>query len=125
MKKITLTLFWCKVCEIDLIVMLLYVWRCLLDVYTKFQIDISKHLQKRLENFLLAESSINSRQGANNGSTMTKIRRGQDTNYISVCIRSEAFIQFLGHECRERTLNFFGCEVDESDPMGMERELDL
>ena len=27
------------------------VWRHLLDVYTKFQIDISKHVEKGLQNF--------------------------------------------------------------------------
>ena len=28
------------------------VWRCLLDVYTKFQTNISKHVKKGIENFL-------------------------------------------------------------------------
>ena len=31
-------------------------WCHLLDVYTKFKIDISKHAQKSLENFSLAGS---------------------------------------------------------------------
>ena len=35
------------------------VWHHPLDVYAKFQTDISKHVQKSLENFLLAESSSN------------------------------------------------------------------
>ena len=34
-------------------------WHHLLDVYTKFQIDISKHVQKSPENFSLAGSSTN------------------------------------------------------------------
>ena len=32
------------------------VWRCLVDVYTMFQIDISKDVQKSPENFSLAGS---------------------------------------------------------------------
>ena len=36
------------------------VWHCLLDVYTKFQIDISKHVEKSQENCSLAGSSTNS-----------------------------------------------------------------
>ena len=34
-------------------------WHHLLNVYTKFQIDISKHVQKSPENFSLVESSTN------------------------------------------------------------------
>ena len=53
----------CKVVQSDLIAMKLSldVWRCLLDAYTKFQIDISKHVQKSLEFFSLAGSFTNSR----------------------------------------------------------------
>ena len=34
-------------------------WHHLLDVYAKFQTDISKHVQKSLENFSQAGSSSN------------------------------------------------------------------
>ena len=34
-------------------------WHHLLDVYTKFQADIWKHVQKSLENFSLGGSSTN------------------------------------------------------------------
>ena len=46
-------IFGCKVGRSDLIVMKpdLNVWHCLLDVYTKFQIDISKQVKKSPENF--------------------------------------------------------------------------
>ena len=37
----------CKVSQGDPTVMKLHVWHCLLDVYTKFQIDISKHVDKK------------------------------------------------------------------------------
>ena len=62
------------------------VWHHLLDVYAKFQTDISKHVQKSPENFSLAGSSTNAplssvfvRQRAKNCPTMTKISRDQDT----------------------------------------------
>ena len=46
-------IFVCKVGQSDPIVMKLElnVWRCIFDIYTKVQIDISKHVQKSLENF--------------------------------------------------------------------------
>ena len=66
-------------------------WHHLLDLYTKFQTDISKHVQKSPENFSLAGSSTNApfssvfvRQRAKNYPTMIKINRDQDTHNISV-----------------------------------------
>ena len=68
-------------------------YNCLLDVYTKFQIDISKHKQKNPENFSLPGSSNNTPfsafvcQRAKNCPSTMKISCGQD--YISVCAKSE------------------------------------
>ena len=45
-EKLLWPIFGCKVGQSDLIVMKLDVCRCLLDVYAKFQIDVSKHVQK-------------------------------------------------------------------------------
>ena len=77
-------------------------WHHLLDLYTKFQTDISKHVQKSQENFLLAGSSTNvpfssvfAHQRAKNYPTMTKISRDQDTHYLSVCTKSEHSIWIL------------------------------
>ena len=57
----------------------LNVWHHPLDVYAKFQTDISKHVQKSPENFSLAGSSSNTpfqvffvRQRAKNCPTITK-----------------------------------------------------
>ena len=54
-------IFGCKVGQSLLIGMKLEldVWHHLLDVYAKFQTDISKHVQKSPENFSLAGSSSN------------------------------------------------------------------
>ena len=78
------------------------VWHHPLDVYAKFQTDISKHVKKSPENFSLAGSSSNTpfqvfffRQRAKNCPTMTKISRDQDTRNISMCTKSEASIWFL------------------------------
>ena len=77
----------------------LYLWHHSLDVYGKFQTDISKHVEKSLENFSLAGSSSNIpfqvffvHQRSNNCPTMTKISRDQDTHNVSVCTKSEASI---------------------------------
>ena len=75
------------------------VWHCLLDVYTKFQIDISKHVDKKSkklfagwELYQLPLWSVFVRQRAKYCPTMTKISGGQNTHYISVCTKSEASI---------------------------------
>ena len=54
-------IFGCKVGQIVQIGMKLelVVWHHPLDVYAKFQTDISQHVQKRPENFSLAGSSSN------------------------------------------------------------------
>ena len=64
-------------------------------MYTKFQVHISKHVQKNLVNFLLAESSaefslpsVFGPQKARNWLTMLKTNTDQDTYYKSVCAES-------------------------------------
>ena len=80
----------------------LVVWHHPIDLYAKFQSNISKHVQKSPENFSLAGSFSNTlfqvfsvHQRAKNCPTMTKISRDQDTHNISVCTKSEASIWFL------------------------------
>ena len=60
------------------------VWHHPLDVYAKFQTDISQHVQKKSGKLV--------HQRAKNCPSMTKVNRGQDTHYLSVCIKSEASI---------------------------------
>ena len=79
--------------------MKLDMWHCLLDVYGKFQIDISKHVQKSLENFSLEGSpakllllSIFVCQKAKSSPTMTKISRGQETHHISDSVKFEGSV---------------------------------
>ena len=71
------------------------VWHHPIDVYAKFQTDISKHVQKSPANFSLAESSSNNPFKCfcpSEGPTMTKITRDQDTHNINVYTKSEASI---------------------------------
>ena len=64
---------------------------------------ISQNMYKKSsENFSLAGSSCNTpfevvfvHQRAKNCPSMTKICRGQDTHYLSVCTKSETSIEFL------------------------------
>ena len=99
----------CKVGQSDLneLKLWLNVWHCLLIVYAKFQIGISKHVEKSRENIgnpkqakIFAQipkihlSGVFVCQGAKNCPTMANIRRGPDTHYISVCNKSEASISF-------------------------------
>ena len=115
----TLTHFGCKVGQSDPIVMTLqlYVSRCLLNVHTKFQIDISKHVQNSLENSSLTKSpakfplpSVFVRQKAKSCLTMMKINRGQDIHYIIVCTKSEGSIAFEAMNT-ENDSTYFGCKV--------------
>ena len=57
----TLTYFGCKVGQSVQIIMKLEldVWHHPLDVYAKFETDVSQHVQKSPENFSLAGSSSN------------------------------------------------------------------
>ena len=96
-------MFGCKVGQILQISMKLELdmWHHLLDLYTKFQTDISKYVQQIPEIFSLAGSSSNApfssvfvHQRAKNYPTMTKISRDQDTHNISVCTKSESSIWF-------------------------------
>ena len=52
----------------DLIAMKLefYVWHCLLNAYTKFQIDISKYVENSPENFKKSKTRKNNRQNSEN-----------------------------------------------------------
>ena len=66
------------------------------DVYTRFQVYITKHVEK---NFPVAGSSAEipllgfcGNQGAINGPAKTKIITVQDTCYVSVCTKSEDYI---------------------------------
>ena len=42
------------------------VWHYLLNVYTMFQIDISKHVEKSAENFAESKTRKNNRQNSEN-----------------------------------------------------------
>ena len=77
------------------------VWHHPLDVYAKFQTDISQHVQKSPENFSLAGSSSNTpfqvffvHQRAKNCPTMRKISKDQDTQNISVYQIWDLYIVF-------------------------------
>ena len=72
---------------------------CLLDVNAKLQIDISKHVANRTENFHCRGGLLNSpiecfwppEETKQNSPTMTQISTGQDIHHISVCNKSEGF----------------------------------
>ena len=111
---------------INLIVMKLkpHVSCHLLDVYTGFQIHISKHVEKKYVKFSLAGNSINSpfREFlSTRGPKMTKISRGQGTHY-----------QIWGLYITSKAMNadkwlwpIFGCKVGQSVQIGMKLKLDV
>ena len=76
-------------------------WHHLLDVYTKFQTDISKHVQKSPENYSLVGSSTNAPFQvflSTRGQKITQPRRksvGIKTLTILVYTKSEPSIWFL------------------------------
>ena len=77
-------------------------WHHPLDVYAKFQTDISQHVQKSPENFSLAGTSSNipfkcfcPPEGQKLPKHDKQVNRDQDTHNISVCTKSEASIWFL------------------------------
>ena len=80
-------------------------------------------LKKSPENFSLAGSSpfgvFFVRQRAKNCPTMTKISSGQDTHYINMCAKSEAW------NAEKWLWPIFGSKVGQSVPIGMKLELDM
>ena len=83
----------------------------------------------------LAGSSINSpfrvffvHQRAKNCPSMTKINRGQDSHYLSVCTKSEASIYiviFKAMNADKWLWPIFGCKVGQSVKIGMKLKLDM
>ena len=56
---------------------------------------------------------------------MTKINRGQDTHYLSVCTKSEAYIISKAMNADKWLWLIFGCKVGQKGQIGMKLELDV
>ena len=56
---------------------------------------------------------------------MTKVNRGQDTHYLSECIKSEASIIFKAMNADKWLWPIFGCKVGQSVQIGMKLELEV
>ena len=89
-------------------------------------------LMKLKPHVSLAGSSTNSpfrvffvHQRSKNCPSMTKVNRGQDTHYLSVCTKSEATIWFLKSWMQINDWPIFGCKVGQSVQIGMKLELDV
>ena len=89
------------------------------DVYTRFQVYTSKHVEKSSENFPVARNSaeiplrsVCGHQGAINCPTMTKISTVQDTCYVSVY---QIWRLYITVEWRRISLTHAGCKVLQDD----------
>ena len=102
------------------------VWLCLLDVYTKFQIDISKHVEKK------SRSSINSPFGVFLSAEGQKLpnhdenqQRSRHSLYKCVYQIWGLYIIFEAMNAEKWLWPIFGCKVGQSVPIGMKLELDV
>ena len=109
------------------------VWHHPLDVYAKFQTDISQHVQKSPENFSLAGSSSNTPpfkcfcppEGQ-------KLPNHDENQYGSRHSQYECVYQIWGLYIIVKAMNadkclwpIFGCKVGQSVPIGMKLELEV
>ena len=107
-------------------------WRHLLDVYTKFQTNISKHVQTSLESYSLAASSGNTPSQVFSSARGPKIAQpwrksiGMKTLTVYVCVPNLRHLyDFKAMNADKWLWPIFGCKVDQSFPIGMKLELDV
>ena len=137
-RKLLWSIFGCKVGQSVQIGMKLEldVWRHPLDVYAKFQTDISKRIQKSPENFSLAGSSSNPPPPPPPLSSEFCPPKGQkfpnhdndqwgSRHNISVYQIWDLYMIFKGINADKWLWIIFGSKVSQSVPMGMKLELDV
>ena len=108
-------------------------WHHPLNVYAKFQSDISKHVQKSPENFSLAGSSSNTPfqvfLSARGPKTAQPWRKsvGIKTLTIQVCVYQiwGLYMIFKAINADKWLWPIFGCKVGQSVPIGMKLEHDV
>ena len=107
-EKLLWFIFGCKVGQSVPIGMKLEleVWHHLLDVYTKFQIDISKHVERSQVNFEKSKMHKNSRQNSEN------VIFAKSWNYVEkqtaghLCTKFEKFV-FMRQWLLKTSLTYF------------------
>ena len=91
-------------------------WLYLLDAYTKFHTDISKHVQKSPENFSLAGSSTNAPfkcfcpAEGQKLPNHDEISTNQDTHNMSVYTKSEFYMILKAMNADKWLWPIFGCK---------------
>ena len=108
------------------------VWHHPLDVYAKFQTDISQHDQKKVRKtfrwlgaLVTPLSSVFVRQRAKNCPTMTKISKDQYIHKISVYQIWGLYVIFKAMNADKWLWPIFGCKVGQKVLIGMKLALDV
>ena len=96
-------------CKVGQSVLEFDLWRRLLNVFTKFQIYISKHAEKSLKNFEESKTRKNYHQNSENNTFVVKYTAGH------LCNKFIGFI--LVYVAKKWVWPTFGCKVDQSDPI--------
>ena len=99
-------------------------WHCLVDVYTKFQIDISKHVEKKHQITFRWLGALPTPPSECFCPPEGQKLPNQDTHYISVYQIWGLYIIFEAMNA-EKWRPIFGCKVGQSVPIGMKLELDV
>ena len=74
-------------------------WHHLLDVYTKFQIDILKHAEESPENFEKSKTHKNNRKNSEN---TIFVKQKQNRHLCR-----EVYLDSWGHDCKKMNLTYF------------------
>ena len=101
-------------------------WWWLLDVYTMFQIDISKRIELRLENFEKSKRRKSNHHISECKNFATNENYVDTSTAIYLCTKFEGFISIYNNMIANKWLWLsFGCKVDQSDPIVMKLKHDL
>ena len=86
----------------------LNLWHHLLDEYTKFEIDISRHVEKSPENFEKSKTCINNRQNSEN-KIFTKQQNlcGEVYNVPPIQQIWRIYLDIICHDSKKMNLNYF------------------
>ena len=132
-EKLLWPIFGCKVGQRDTIVSKLdMTWHCLLDIYTKFQIDISKHTKKIRKTFhwlralLTPHSKCSCTPEGQKWPNHDKKRYGsRHSQHKCVYQNWDLYMIFEAMNAENWLWPIFGCKVRQSVMIGMKLELDV
>ena len=99
------------------------VWHYLKNLYTMFQIDISKHVEKNPENFTKSKTHKNNGQNSENTIFAKNRTMSRSIQWAIYLINSNNLPWFIRPRLQNWVWLTFGCKLVQSDPIIMKLKL--